>query len=95
MRMEIAAPIDYSVTFLPAIGHIILRQDLQITSGSKPEGHEIELKFLTSESGFKSSQKWPVLGPAAQRRGAQRLIMPISSAITCCFGSASRAGVIS
>ena len=39
--------------------------------GLKPDSHEIELKFFTTESGFKSSQQWPVLGAS---HGAQRLV---------------------
>ena len=51
-----------------------MRQDLQTAPGSKPESHEIELKFFTTESGFKSSQEWPALAAAPKRRNAQRLI---------------------
>ena len=51
----------------------MLRQDSQIALGFKPDGHEIELKFFTTESGFKSSQQWQALADETPRRNAQRL----------------------
>lgn len=39
----------------------------------RPESHEIELKFLVTEPGFKSSQQWAVLHTGVRRPNAQRL----------------------
>ncbi len=39
----------------------------------KSESHEIELKFLVTESGFKATQQWAVLHNGVRRPNAQRL----------------------
>ncbi len=50
-----------------------MRQDTHTAVSNKPENHEIELKFLTTDSGFKSSQQWAALVEETPRRNAQRL----------------------
>jgi triphosphatase len=51
-----------------------LRQDLHTAPVFRPESHEIELKFLTTETGFKSSQNWPALTASPPAGNARRLV---------------------
>jgi triphosphatase len=51
-----------------------LRQEQATGPTPRPDSHEIELKFLTTESGFKSSQEWPALSANAGPPTTQRLV---------------------
>lgn len=47
-----------------------MRHDFQ----TAPDHQEIELKFFTSDSGFKASQQWPALGAPPPRQQRQHLV---------------------